>query len=276
MSGIVLLDINALRVFQDPQRRTRLLGSLRAAHLDLWLTGLNVLEAAASENREARSARLRLLGELAGGYYILPTPRELLARVGASLVAGESGFALEETELEWVVRNPERVTENQSARARTLLANNEAVWESAHRRAREHVRERLRLAGERDPWGNVANFLERQWMRVEMLSPLIALLWQGMRLPGEAPCASLLQQPTWQLYHEGIGATVYEACVPGQRAQPAHMADVAQLAYLGGAEQRILVTNDKGLLRVATLVLERRHRLARVMTPNDLLAAAGG
>jgi len=99
-------------------------------------------------------------------------------------------------------------------------------------------------------------------------------LWAGFELPAPPPFEALLQNEAWRLYFEGLGATVYERCIPNQQPRPAHVADVLQLVYLAGSLRRTIVTDDAGLRRVARAVLISRYSDASVMTTAEFLAAA--
>lgn len=274
MPGAVILDTNAIKWLETEGARQRLRASLRAADLALWPSALNALEAVATENPRVRVRLLDTLRELSPSQHLLPLPTDLLRRVGESILAGDGGFVTPESGLEWLVHEPERITDEQVPQAGEIAAHSQHVWDEGHRKARRRVREILRAEGRRDPWGDVPSFLEQVWMRPQQLDTFIEGMWREMNLPAPAPLAALLENEAWRLYLEGFGATVYEHCVPSQVPKPAHVADVVQLVYLAGASRRVFVTEEKPLTRVAMAVLPRRHALSRVMHPRDLLAAA--
>lgn len=136
------------------------------------------------------------------------------------------------------------------------------------------MQKRIKAAGG-DPWGSIVEFLNHQWTRIEQLDAFFDLEWTHLGLPGDAPHAALLANEAWRLYFEGIGATVYERAVAHETPKRVHVPDVMLLPYLGGAPRRVLITDDKGLQRVASAVLLGRYPGARVMTTQQVLEAAG-
>jgi hypothetical protein len=199
---------------------------------------------------------------------------DLLRQSARALIEGHPSFTTAASGLDWLPREPERISAAQVRRAGEILQQSQQAWEVAHRKGRQLIRHRLREQyGGRDPWGSVVAFLEQQWMQPMQLDSFIEHAWRRLGLPGPAPIDALLADEGWRLYYEGIGATVYERCVPNQTMQPAHIADVLQLVYLAYAPKRVLLTNDSGLYRVAQAVLRGRYNNVRVMRPTDLLSA---
>jgi hypothetical protein len=241
----------------------------------LWPSALNALEAAANQDSQGRQDVLSTIAAIAGSRLLLPLPMLLLRQSAKALIEGRPSFTTAASGLDWLPREPERISAEQVRRAGEILRQSQQAWEVAHRRGRQLIRHRLRERGGRDPWGSVAAFLEQQWTRPAQLDSFIEHAWRRLGLPGSAPVDALLADEGWRLYYEGIGATVYERCVPNQTMQPAHIADVAQLVYLAYANKRVLLTNDSGLYRVAQAVLRGRYSNVRVMRPIDLLSAAG-
>jgi hypothetical protein len=157
--------------------------------------------------------------------------------------------------------------------ANELMDNMQEPWERAHEAARKEIQKRLKAIGG-DPWGSIPAFLDQQWTRVGQLDAFFDLEWKHLGLPGAAPHEALLDSPAWRLYFEGIGAIVYERAFAKEMPKRVDMPDVMLLTYLGGSTPRIIVTEDKGLQRVASAVLLGRYAGARVMCPNELIDSA--
>jgi hypothetical protein len=272
--GTVILDTNALRHFAASATRERVRRSLRASDLMIWPSALNVLEILKHDNPAAQATLLDVVDALAEGRPLLPTPTDFLKQVGAAIAAGAPGVELQASGVDWCLRDRHRLKLDHRAAAKAMLDDTQQRWTGSHRAARLAIRPLLKAAGDRDPWGSIPAFLDRQWMRLEQLDTLLAGVWRSFELPEPVPYAALLADETWRLHFEGSGATVYEQAVLPQAPKPAHAADVAQLIYLSGAARRVLVTDDKGLQRVARAVLEGRHAGSRVMSTAEFLALA--
>jgi IS4 transposase len=70
---------------------------------------------------------------------------------------------------------------------------------------------------------------------------------------------------------EAYGAAVYERSVAHTMPKRAHLADLLQLVYLAGAKRRMIVTDDRSMLRVAHEVLGGRYNNAWAIHIADLL-----
>jgi hypothetical protein len=272
--GIVVLDTNALKVFESPEARDRILTTFSTQHLAIWPSALNVLEIVKMKNPRIRGRLLSTIRELSSGRALLPMPLSLLKRVAESIVSGESGFRTGPTGIEWVVNAPERLNDQQIAQTTRSLRESQDFWDAHHRLGRIAVRAKLKEAGVTDPRGTVAVFLQQQWTKVTQLDSFIDSMWAAFSLPGLPTYEALIENEAWRLYFEGLGATIYERCIPNQAPKPAHIADVIQLVYLAGAKRRVLVTNDNGFGRVATAILTNRYSNASVLTTSELLDTA--
>jgi hypothetical protein len=272
--GTVVMDANVLGRLTRPPDRAQLASSLRVADLMPWPTAVNLLEAVRHENATVRLRLLEILRDLSGNRFVLPMPAEFLMRVGRMVAAGDHSFDHEPSDFEWMLFEPERITREQVAYAGRILDEAEDRFSDMHRTARRRLRGYLKARGSGDPWGDIPTFLDQQWMRPSHIDSYIVQMWKDLELDGDAPVEALRGNEAWRLYFEGFGATVYERAIQSQSQQPAHLYDVLQLIYLSGTTKRILVTNDRGLLRVAQAVTYRRYSNLRVMSNDEFLEAA--
>jgi hypothetical protein len=259
MPGAVILDTNALKHLARPDQRERVVTGLRAADLVFIPTALNVLEVVKTENEGVRPQLLATVRDLAAGHHLLPMPTRLLSQVGKAIVEKHDRFPLDASELEWVVEHPERITNTHVTGAARILRRNQEFWDKRHRDGRRAIRDLLRAKGVRDPWGDIATFLQVQWTIPSNLDTYIEKMWAGLKLPEPVPIDDVLANETWRLYFEGVGASIYERCVLAQQPRPVHVADLLHLVYVAGWNPRILVTDDGGLRRVASAILVGRY-----------------
>lgn len=178
------------------------------------------------------------------------------------------------SDLEWMLYEPDRITDDHVRNATTFLNTQQTDFDARHKRARKHVRELLKNKQLGDPWGSSVRFLDEQWTTRSHLDTYIERYWSQLELPEPAPIDAVLASEAWLLLLEGLGATVYQRAVASQLAQPAHAYDIAQLVYLAGNPKRVLVTDDRGLRRVASDVLRGRYLGARVMSVSEFVALA--
>lgn len=263
-----------LKVLEDPDARERVRASLRAAHLALWPTALSVIEVVSTENPRVRSRLLSTMATIADGSPLLPLVNDLLRQVAQGLLNGHAEVELEPSELEWMIYEPERITDDHVRLAGEWLEQLQAPWDTAHSKARAEMRARIKKLGPGDPWGSIPAFLESQWSRVEQLDSFIDLEWAELDLPGKPPYAQLLANEPWRLYFEGIGATVYDRAVSAAMPKKVHVPDAMLLTYLGGRPRRILVTDDSTFRRLASAVLVSRYAQSRVMSTAEFVALA--
>jgi hypothetical protein len=275
MSGLVVLDTNALKYLERIEDLGAVERSLRAVGLQLAPTALNVLEVIQNRNPETRGRLLRLLARIANGRPLLPLVTYMLRQVAEALVAGAHHVLLDTSMLEWAIYEPERLTDEHVRLARDYTTKLQAPWDASHEQARKHVQALMRESRGVDPWGGIPQFLDQQWMRIEQLDAFIDATWVQLELEGKPPYAELLGDETWRLYFEGFGATIYERAFMKETPRRVHVPDVMLLAYLGGQYPRILVTGDNGLGRVGAAVLEGRYPGSRVLTPRELLELSG-
>lgn len=254
--------------------RSKIERGLRAADLEFHPTAINVFEAVRTPNPLIRGRLLATLEALARGAPVRPLPNETLALTGKMMASGESQFAWPISQFEWMLYEPERITETHVIEAGKMLDAEQAHFDNMHQASRKRVRQYLKDKGVKDPWGDVPAFLDSQWTTASQLDSFIEDAWETLELPGSPEIPRVLENEAWRLYFEGFGATVYERAILSQTVAPAHLADIRQLVYLAGAFRRVLVTDDGGLVRVAKSVLTRRYPNARVLGFNELLDLA--
>lgn len=274
-NGVVVLDTNALKIFEDPEVREKLFGSLRAANLILRLSTTNIIEILKTENPRVRDRLLVTARALCEQSYLMPPPTALLKQASEAFLQGESFFRVAESGVEWILFEPERLTSEHLTHARRIWAEQEQTWDDAYARGRSPIRRVIEENHGRDPWGSVSEFLDQHWMRVNQLDTFMERTWEGLSLPGKAPIEMLMCHETWRMYFEAQGAVIYERIVANQATRPAETADVYQMVYLTGAARRILVTEDRAFRRVSAAVLLGRYLGSRVMTPQAFLDGAG-
>lgn len=274
LRGIVVLDTNAIKALERDETFRRVASSLRAAGLAFAPTGLNVIEIVKSENPHVRSRLLSTLAMVAGGAELIPPVLEYLALIGDAIVSGHTYVDIPPSELEWMIYEPERITDDHVRLAQDWSRKLQEPWDRAHTRARRDVKALPKRAGTTDPWGSIPRFLDEQWTRVGQLDSFFEQYWRRMELPGSPPNEELIADEAWRLYFEGMGATIYEQAVQHEMGSKVHVPDVMLLTYLGGATARILVTEDRGLHRIASRVLVRRYSGSRVLKPSELLDLA--
>ena len=272
--GIVILDANAFWQLENPEIRERVVASCRAADLLFHPTAINLFEIVRTPNPARRSRLLGTMAAMSQERPVLPFPVECLRRVGEMISRGEQTFEHEPSDFEWMLYESDRITEDHVAGAARLLNEKQVEFDARHKRARRHVRDLLKSKQLGDPWGSSVRFLDEQWTTRSHLDTYIERYWSQLGLAGHAPIDSVLTSEAWRLSFEGLGATVYERAVASQLVQPAHASDVAQLVYLAGNPKRVLVTDDRGLRRVATDVLSGRYAGARVISVSDFVAQA--
>jgi hypothetical protein len=274
MGGLVILDTNALKCIRRKDDLEAVERSLRSVSLELAPTALNAIEVIKNENAATRQELLSLLARIAGGRPLLPLVTDKLRQVAEALTSGKGKVQLDVSMLEWVIYEPERLTDDHVRWAGEYAAKLQAPWDTSHEKARRHLQARIRAAGGVDPWGSIPEFLDRQWMRVDQLDVFIDAMWVQLGLAGTPPYGVLLKDESWRLYFEGLGATIYERGVMKETPRRVHVPDVMMLAYLGGHDPRIMVTDDGGLRRAANAVLAGRYPGSRVLTPLQLCELA--
>lgn len=272
--GCVILDADCVHFLENPDTLATIKGSLRSSGLEIWPTASNVVEATKTSNPHVRRRLLNVLRTLAGRSHLLPDPHDLLKQVSESIIQGKPGFVSRASGMEWLLDETVEITEEFAAKAHELSEKADAELELANDLARPRMLP-LALAPETvAKWSTAEQFLDEQWMRLEQLDVLIDTAWKAFGLAGTPPYERLLADETWRLYLEGWGIGIYRGALARERGRRVQSSDLHQLAYLGGRERRLLVTNDKGFYQAATSVLVGRHRLARVLKWHELLACA--
>lgn len=272
--GIVVLDANAFWQCENPEVQERVIANCRAADLLFDPTAVNLFEIVQTPNPDRRSRLLSAMAAMSYGRPLLPLPLECLRQVGEMISRNQETLEHEPSDFEWMLYEPDRITDDHVTRVAMLLDQQQADFDARHNSARRHVRELLKSKRLGDPWGSSIRFLEEQWTTRSHLDTYIERYWSQLGLAGPAPIDAVFANETWRLSFEGLGATVYERAVASQLVQPAHANDIAQLVYLAGNPKRVLVTDDRGLQRVAKDVLSGRYLGTRVMSVSEFVAQA--
>jgi hypothetical protein len=273
-SGTLILDANVIGRLEDPALRDKIERSLAVADLEFRPTAINVFEAVRTRDPALRFRLLAALRALSHGARVRPLPSETLALSGQMIAAGAFTFDWPESQYEWMLYEPERLTDAHVIAAGHMLDEEQKAFDQNHKAARRRVRQFLKERGLRDPWGDVPSFLEAQWTTESQLDTFISKAWEALDLPGTPDIPRVLANEAWRLYFEGFGATVYERAIRSQTLAPVHLADIRQLVYLAGSYRRVLVTDDGGLARAAKDVLTRRYLNSRVIGFSELLRLA--
>jgi hypothetical protein len=257
-NGIVVIDTNCLRHFEDAALEKRIRRSLEAADFEIWPSAINVLEVLQDKNTARRARLLTILRRLATGRGVLPLPQDILRLSGQAIVAGRRGFRAGMSGTErMLVRDPANVDPKLQQVSQKFLANLEARLGQAHEKARPQVQRVLKER--REGWESIQVFLDTFWTRIEFQDSYLTKLWKLFKLPGDAPLNALMQAPPWRLLLDAHGVAAFERDAVREQPKRVHHADLLQLVYAAAGYKRILVTEEKPLLRAATAVLVGRY-----------------
>ncbi len=273
-SGVVIVDTNALKYLRDDVTRSRVVRSLRAADFFIWPSAINVVEAAESKNRGVRDALLRVLRDLARPLPVLPFPTNLLRDLAFAVKDGKQSAQIDRTNIERLLHDPDG---NASLLKATtdFRRSTEAHFASLHESTRPKVQQLIKNEGLRQEWSSAPDFLDRLWMAPPLLPEFSKMFWDYFGMPPNIPADRLLELPAWRMFLELEGIAVFERSVTLEQPPAAHKFDMLQAVYLAAAPRRILVSEDKGTLRVGRALLLGRYTDSRVMTPEELIALAG-
>jgi hypothetical protein len=259
--GIVVVDTNCIRHFEDERIEAQIRASLEAADFEIWPSAINVLEVLQYKNVGRRERLLRVLSQLSEGRGVLPLPMQILRASGQALARGLPGFETGMSGLEeMLVHDPSNVDPALQAKSEEFLARLESNLDEAHAKTRPLVRKLLSASGA--GWASLPNFLDEVWTRVEFQDLHLQRLWKSLDLPGDAPLTELLQCPPWKLLLDAHGAAAFERDIVLEQPKRVHHADLLQLVYAAGYK-RILLTDEEPLTRVATGVLVGRYQIGR-------------
>lgn len=270
--GILILDSNCYRHLRDRAVLERLVGSLSAAGLELWATGLNALEVSQNPHPINRERDLATIRELTVGRVLLPLPETLLRRSAEAITAGRSGFWTGPSGIEGLLEGDAHLRLEVQSTVRKWLDDLDSGFEAMHTRARPVLQDALKKKGLREAWPTIPAFLDEYWMRVALHDDTLDGWWRRFGLTPPAPYERVLSDPVWRAFLELEGVGVYERAVLTKQPKQVHFSDLVQLLYLTGTQRRVLVTNDTGLLRAGRAVFIGRYRGVRVMSWPELAA----
>lgn len=268
---LFLLDNCCLLRLQSPTTRARLKANLRASGQEFWPSGMNVIEAAKSRDRDKRTRLLSTLSELAGDNHALTLPTEGLRRIALAHAQGAATVDWSEPRLTAWFRDPEAVTDEEAADARAHLIAQEQSFNETHARASSALRPVFKTDGARFKWTTPAQFLDEVWSTPSHLGAYFDILWDLWQLPGSAPTEELLKHDAWRLFFDGWGATVYARHIAHPQLGLVQSSDIQQLVYFSTAPGRILATEDVEFRALANSILARRYHLARVVSLDEML-----
>jgi hypothetical protein len=240
--------------------------------MEIRPTALNVLQLAFSPATAARNARLGAVRDFARGRPLLPWPYDLLKEVGRAIVEGRPGFFTQQSGLEWVAQDLPPATDPGVVEAQRVLKAMDAAFDEAHANNRAMVRDFLKARGLSARWTSAPQFLEDQWTRVDQVDTLAEGMWRALRLPGAAPVAEMLTSEAWRLLLEAFGAAVFGRVVASQQTRRVQLSDYLQLVYLGGTPRRILVSDDKAFVSIASAVVNGRYAGAYLYSWSDFIS----
>lgn len=205
-----------------------------------------------------------------GSYRQAPWPYDLVKRAGHAVLRGERRFELEPSGHEPLL-DPSALNEQDRNEALAALENIETRFDAMHEGARKILQPYIKTNGLQNAWPTGAEFLERHWNSSDMAGHFAGLIWNGLKLPGEAPVQELLRNETWKMFIDAEGIAVYERAIAREQPKRVHRMDLLQLVYLSGSGRRIFAAADEPLLRGAKQVLIGRYNNVRVLHIRELL-----
>src|SRR5712671_1661171 len=116
---------------------------MRVADLEATPTEVNLYEAVATGNPRKRELLLQTLADTAPNRPMLPWPFWLLTRIGQAVLDKETGFKLDGTGYEWLLRSPEEAAAGQAA-AFSFMQDLELRYSSLHAKARPRIQRYLK------------------------------------------------------------------------------------------------------------------------------------
>lgn len=272
--GVLVVDATFLRHLERADSAERLRRVRRAAHLRVYPSSINVIEALKHTNGSVRERLLDTLQNWQGDHPLLPWPQNVLKLAGEAALRGETSFVIQGSELEVVFRKRDALDEDYR-KATKFVAESEARFRALHDGVRSEVQAAVRHFGLRESWPTAREFLESEWRKPDNLAHFAGVLWEGLQMNGEPPVPALLRSEPWRLAMDAFGTAVYDRVArPEQRRNPPSQLDLLQLVYLSlHRRSRILVTDDKSLREAASAMLAGAYPNARVMSAAELLAA---
>jgi hypothetical protein len=231
---------------------------------------LNLLEALKTQNERVRRRLVATIGFVASGRPLLPWPYELLRQAGAIIAGRLDGIRLQPSGYEWILEHPDDLTTKQLDSAREFLEKQESAFTKMHDEARPLIQRFLKQHHLKGSWRVASEFLDQEWTTKAHLDTYIERIWNRLNLPSDAPVDQVLENEMWRLFFDGQGIGAFERAISEQPPKRAQQMDLLQLIYLGGAQRRMIASDDAGTLRAAMAVLHGRYRRARAVHISQL------
>lgn len=271
-SGLVILDATVVKRFEDASTRDLVTRSCRAADWTICPTILNFIEISKSANTVVRSRGFATLRALAPDSHFLPLPSVLLQLAAKALLRGEPSFRAPFVDPFDASLGDDGVPHEHFLDAvRSFTDEWEEVRNSQLRRARVAIQRRLRRE-HAAAIPTVVEFLDNHWMKEELAGVYARRMWPVDAPDGPPPIDELVESHAWRLFLEADGAAIFERLYPLEEPKRVGFIDVSQLVYLAGSERRILVSDDKALLRVGSTLVHERFPNTRVESWSQFLA----
>jgi len=198
-------------------------------------------------------------------------PGEALRRVAEKIASNEHRIDWSEPKLTRLFRYPESVTDQEAASARRLLEAQEASFRSVHDEARRRLRSVFKEAGGHRQWTASAEFVDQIWLSPTHLQKYVDDLWAHWGFGRPPAVEVVLRHGPWRLFFDGWGASVYAQHVEHPQRGKVQHSDIEQLVYLGGANSRMLASEDASFRQLANSILRGRHHRAEVVPLRELL-----
>jgi hypothetical protein len=235
-AGCVILDVGCFKYLESDEVYHRVKASINSVNLQIWPTALNCLEAATAANPHIRKRLLGVLRSLAGNSPLLPDPHDLLRQNATATLAGDPGFTCKPSGLEWLLEEDATLSDEDIAKARTLIEEADSYLSEAHVAGRKRVQEMINDLELRDRWPTAGEFLDEQWSTVEQLYVYLDGAWERLGLgQPPAPREQLLRNPAWRLHMDGFGVSVYRGVIAREQGKLVQHSDLQQLVYMGAA-----------------------------------------
>ena len=253
-SGILVLDNNCYALLEDVIALHRFRANLQVADLVAAPSELNLLEAIGTRPLSVQQRLLRTMKTVLADRPLLAWPYDVLRQTAEALLRGESKVEITFTGKEWYLDDPTAAAQIQAAALETSN-DMERQFDEMHDRARVRVRAEMKKRGWVDSWEEIRAFLDQHWRSSDMPAFFAEAYWRGLKLPGVAPTATLLDIPAWRLMTDADGVAVYARALAHEQPKKVHRKDLIQLIYLAGGSRRIIATADAAFLDAATAVL---------------------
>lgn len=274
-----IFDTSAINQLHDDPHRTSLIEKLHARG-QVVLAGLNVIEAAVTENCDRRVSLLRLQQELAKGERPLRVPTQIIQSLSA---AYSRGFATadiaisneEGAQLWWILHEPEKIDEEVRQEGLIWKAKLEDAFDKVHRTAREAMRKLFSPSPK--SFGQTLQFLCRHPAAFLSTASMLYEESGGTTLTENSMRELFRAVPEWPLYLAGWAQGMYARAIQNHNSSPRKNAGTIDLWFaVHLAHCNALVTHDRAqyrALRVINAIGERRGARARVLSYDGLRAS---